>query len=249
MCSVPKQTVPEDDADYDDADYDSLVITIADAGGEVTAVTSSPHLRRHTSAPAFPQQSWKKDPNSPRESPHFNVKCPPPPPPPPSAIYNHLIGFEVDQNQYQKCHDGEKPQRSLPTEHIYHTLECSSQEVGYDQVHGNDSEKCPGSTGVSPVDSQDYSEVMDLRKIENASPSSMAQEIRKLFDDPRYAMMVVEGMQEEEGWKEGLNGRREMWHSTPSLGSTGLTGRTEGERRSLRMPHSIVVGRGRHIYS
>lgn len=112
-----------------------------------------------------------------------------------------------------------------------------------------------GSHEVITVDdSRDYSEVMDQGKLEVMSPTFMAQQIKELFDDPRYAMVVVEGMgdEEEEGEEDeegGLSGRREMWRSTPSLVSTTITGRTGGDRRSLRLPQSVAVGRGRLIYS
>jgi len=93
---------------------------------------------------------------------------------------------------------------------------------------------------------------VETGRLEAASPSFMARQIKDLFDDPRYAMVVVEGHPgnsagEEEG---GLTRKKEMSRSTPSLAATGLTGRDSTDRRSLRFNHhQVMVNRGRLIYS
>lgn len=114
------------------------------------------------------------------------------------------------------------PVRSKSRDHFYHTLEYSTVDSGL---------------AMSPQYSRRSSSLDSIHEQEEEEPQT-----ESLFDDPRYVAVQVEGEVPEEG--EGLEGRREMWRSTPSLSSTKLS-RGGADRRSLRLTHVV----GTQIYN
>ena len=250
VCSVQKQIVFEDTADYGGDEHGSLITAetlegvINNGGSNANSLTRSAQNRRQVFVPLdIPPKHWQKDPSRPEENCREKFKTPPPTPPP---NHNLLSDSDNAQDHHQQSQNGEvsieappvPPHAAMATpKHFYHTLECPSQEVDFDEgeadtsslrhYHGNYSGSNVGSHGGSKAKSQE-----EVVVVVNHSP--VDHQIKKMFDDPRYAMMVVEDEELMNGW----TGRRGVWRSTPSLVPTDLTGRTEGVRRSLRLPHS-----------
>ena len=191
---------------------------------------------------------------------------------PPRSVSGQVRPLPPDQEVEEVDFDLQPPppvpKRTTSREHLYHTLEYSNSDhthtEGVVSPPFNRRESQAGSGGGSYAGSQAGSgsgsqvlpvavddDSVEKGRLETASPSFMAEHIRELFDDPRYAMVVIEGYPDNSaGEREGgLTGKKEMSRSTPSLAATGLTGREGTDRRSLRFNHQVVVNRGRLIYS
>ncbi len=200
-----------------------------------------------------------------------------------TASKEHLYHTASKEHLYHTA-SKEHLYHTAPKEHLYHTLEYSGSQGDYSQIDrdavnspttsrvdsrtgshkGSYTGSVTGSRTGSRAGSHRGSQVMvniggssnnvNHDRVETESPSFMARKIKELFDDPRYAMVIVERNideddDEDDEVEEGLTGRREMSRSTPSLAATGLTGREGTDRRSLRLNHKVVASKGRLIYN
>ena len=114
------------------------------------------------------------------------------------------------------------PLRSKSRERFYHILQCEDSEA---------------------LSSPPYSHHRSSSNSNTEYPEEEPHQLELLFDDPRYVALQVEG---SEDLRDGdLRSRKDIWHSSPSLTSTLLSGRGGRDRRSLRLTHVV----GTEIYN
>jgi len=198
------------------------LLFLEDADG-ILAVHSLQNLSNHISAsvPPIPPKTWKKElPKSHSTSAlHSRSLC---------RGYNNFTFPEERPATEQKGHIDSTlpppiPVRSKSKEHFYHTLEYNGT---------TDSGLVLSSPNFSSPRDSNSSQNPDFQKEEDS------EHVHELFDDPRYVAVVVEDDMDVEG--RGLQGRKEIWRSTPALASTQPAGRGSTNRRSLRQTQ--VVG-------
>ena len=122
-----------------------------------------------------------------------------------------------------------KPPRSRSRDHFYHTLE-SSDESGLLHSATTSQHSSRMSSRLSHREDEDEGDYLHPRP--NRS-SVLSEQVKELFDDPRYAVLFV-----DERDNKGLGDRRELCRSTPSLVQISKPG--VPERRSLRTPHKRI---------
>ena len=129
-----------------------------------------------------------------------------------------------------------KPPRSRSGDHFYHTLERSNDDSGLLR---------------SATASHTSSQANDLG---HANDDKMPSRLKELFDDPRYAMLIVDSQEGDEQMQivSGLTKRRDFSRSSPSIVTLLQPARTiqlgVPERRSLRLPKWLSANKTHEIY-
>ena len=191
-------------------DSESLLSTGEEDTGSMLTTATSQHLyQKEEPVSRVPPKRWKEEPvvAIPRPSSLLSgsrLNSKSPP-----HVVNPLQS--PGDHQQQDHEDSEVPPpvpcRTTSREHYYHTLEYTERD----------------SLAISSQNSH----------CSNQALETMEEQLKHLFDDPRYAMMLVDSPQEGD-----LRGRKEIWGSAPMLATNRLTGRG-GDRRSLRIPHAV----------
>ena len=132
-----------------------------------------------------------------------------------------------------------KPPRSRSGDHFYHTLERSNDDSGLLR---------------SATASHTSSQANDLGRGDPDNVDTMSSRLKELFDDPRYAMLIVDSQEggEQRQIVRGLTKRRDFSRSSPSI-VTLLQPSPEiqigvPERRSLRLPKWLSANKTHEIY-